>query len=59
MSSLIYPLADKFDFNLRLKQDWEGENRMKTKMVLFGYNTRKFINSKVAYIFLCVGVIIF
>ena len=53
--SEIYPLADKFDLSSRLKQNGKGKNRMKTQMVLLGYNTKKFIYSKVAY----AGVTIF
>ena len=49
--SEIYPLADKFDLSPRLKQNGEEKNRMKTQMVLFGYNTKEFIYSKGAFIF--------
>ena len=41
--SEIYPLADKFNFRLRLKENGEAKNRMKTQMVLFDYNTKKFM----------------
>ena len=57
--SEIHPLADKFDLSSCLKQNGEGENRLKTQMVLFGYNTKKFIYKKVAYIFPYAGVTIF
>ena len=57
--SEINLLADKFDLGPRLKQGGEGENWMKTQMVLFGSNTKKFIYSKVAYIFPYAGVTIF
>ena len=55
----IHPFADKFDCSLLLKQNGEGKSRMKTQMVLFGYNTKEFIYSKVAYIFPYAGVTIF
>ena len=57
--SEIYPLADKFDLSPRLKQNGERKNRIKTQMVLFGYDMKEFIHSKVAYIFPCAGVTIF
>ena len=49
--SEIYSLADKFDHSPHLKQNGEEKNGMKIQMVLFGYNTKTFIYSKVAYIF--------
>ena len=57
--SEIYPLADEIDFSPRLNQNREEKNKMKIQMVLFGYNTNKFIYSKVAYIFPYAGITIF
>ena len=55
----IYPLADKFDLSLHLKQNGEGKNGMKTQRVLFCYNMKEFIHNKLAYILPYVGITIF
>ena len=59
MTNCVGNFVDKFDLSPRLKQNGEGKNRMKTQMVLFGYNTKEFIYSKVAYIFPYASVTIF
>ena len=43
----------------RVFKKWGEKYRMKIQMILFGYNTKKFIYNKVAYIFLYAGVTIF
>ena len=52
----IYPLADKFGLSPGVKQNGEEKDWMETQMVLFGYNTKEFIHSKVTYIFPYAGV---
>ena len=47
--SEIYPFADKFDLSPRLKQNGEGKNRMKIQMILFGYNTKVYLQQSCIY----------